>query len=176
MIELMCKLAGAFLILWASVCFGRDMNKSLDKRYKELMMLYTFLNHLKSEIEYMGEALPECFLKLGSKYEEPIGSWLFWLADELGKEQKDSFEEIWIRGLGYLDSKSCLEKEDIDLLTDMKDKLGGIDMEAQINAVDYVLVRIEEKRTLLNNELKDKKKAVFAVSAFVGTVILIILL
>lgn len=176
MIEILCKLIGSSFVLASSLHFAWYMNKTVESRYEQLQMLYNMLNGLKGEIMYMGETLPESFLNLSDKCGKPINKWLENMADELMKDRKYSFDKIWSESLEDLYTDSCLEREDIDLLLELKDKLGSSDIDTQVKAIEYVLLRIEEKRTLLKEELKDKKRAIMSIGFFAGAMILIILL
>ena len=176
MIYTLCKLIGAVFLLSSTFQIAIYMNKITENRYRQLQMLYSLLEQLKGNMLYMGDTLPECFADLADKYEEPFCSWMNGLVKEQLKDMKDTFGNIWLRGLDYLLINSDLERGDVEILSELKDKLGNADINTQVKAIEYTLLRIEEKRVVLKDELKDKKKAVISISFFAGAMILIMLL
>ena len=98
------------------------------------------------------------------------------LSERLEREEGSIFYNVWLEELEKLAKASCLQMEDIELLKELADKLGCADISAQLKAIDYVLLHIEESRTELEGELKDKKKVVASLSLFVGMLTLIMLL
>lgn len=171
-----CKAAGSFFILGAVGYFAYNLNRMMEKRNLELRKLYSILLQLKSEIQYMCNTLPECFRKLAEYEQEPFGSWLFTMAQKMEEKEKVTFSGIWREELIHLYEKSALEKEDIEPLKELSDKLGSMDITAQLKAVDYALLHIERNRSVLEEEMKQKKKVVVTLSLFFGFMTLILLL
>lgn len=171
-----CKLAGVFFVLCASGYFAVNVNQTLENRNTELRRLYSLLLQLKSEIQYMGNTLPECFEKLSLGAPAPFKNWMQKLADRLKEKTDMVFGEIWQEELTGLYEDSSLDLEDMELLRELADKLGSIDRTVQLKAIDYVLLQTERNRTALENELKQKKKVVMTLSLFCGFMTLILLL
>lgn len=169
-------MAGAFFLLSGAGYFAFNLNQIVENRNKELRRLYSILLQLKSEIQYMYNTLPESFEKIATNEKEPFQEWLQILAKKLQGKESATFLEIWKQELDYLYKKSCLEKEDIVLLFELSDKLGSADIAAQMKAIDYVLISLEKKRTILENEMVQKKKVIITLSLFLGFVMLILLI
>lgn len=171
-----CKMTGAVFVLGAAGYFAFNLNRMLERRNLELRKLYSILLQLKSEIQYMCNPLPECFKKLAKYENAPFGIWLLKMAEGMEKKEKSSFADIWREELEYLYEQSALEKEDIEPLRELSDKLGNMDVTAQLKAIDYALIHIERNRTVLEGEMKQQKKVVVTLSLFCGFMTLILLL
>lgn len=173
---LLCKIAGIVCVLGASGYLSVNLNRFLEMRRRELRRLYSILLQLKSEIQYMGNTLPECFKTLSEGANEPFEEWLFSLSDRMEAKDNSSFADIWTEELEHLYQKSALESEDLEPLRELSDKLGNVDTTSQIKAIDYALIHIERNRTVLEAEMSQKKKVVATLSLFGGFMTLILLL
>lgn len=175
-LELYCKIFGAILVLISAVSFSREFNGGLDRRLTQLRMLYSLFGSMKSEIGYMGSTLPECFERLSVRSEPPFNTWLMNMAEAMENERDKCFSNIWKEQLIYLKSNSCLSGDDIRILEEIGDKLGGPDVDVAQNAIDYLLLQLEEHRSVIQGEIKDTRKVVVSLSLFLGFMTLIILL
>lgn len=173
---ILLKLWGSLCVVGAAAYYGILLNKTFDDRNVELRHLYSIFLQLKSEMQYMNTPLPECFASIGEHAKEPIKGWLLGIASAMELQEETSFCNIWRESLETLYKNSALKKEDIHLLSELADKLGTADCEAQINAVDYTLIQLERNRTNLEQEMKEKKKVITTITMFVGLVTLIVLL
>lgn len=200
-VVLFCKFMGAVCVMGAMGYLSLNINQTMEMRSRELRKLYSILLQLKSEIQYMANTLPECFRNLSKGAKEPFKDWLIGLCGSMEKEdpmyllgkrcaaieeefadgdknEKESagFAEIWREQLEYLYQNSALEKEDLEPLYELADKLGTVDVTAQLKAIDYVLLHIEKNRVTLEGELGQKKKVVATLGMFWGFMTLILLL
>lgn len=173
---LICKLAGVVFVMAGTGYFAVSMNQTLERRNLELRKLYSILLQLKSEIQYMGNTLPESFQKLSHHAKEPFAGWLNKLTERMEQKEEASFQEIWKEELECLYECSAFEKEDIEPLQELSDKLGSMDVTAQLKAIDYALLHIERNRNVLEGELSQRKKVVVTLSLFCGFMTLILLL
>lgn len=176
MMGLTLKLAGMVFVVGSSLCYARECSNALELRMIQLRQLYSILIQLKSELKYMNSTLPECFHNLSCHIEEPFAKWMNQLALSMENERNKSFDVIWSEKLGCLYEDSVLEDKDIELLKELKDKLGTADADAGIKAIDYVLVRLEENRDFLKNEMRGKQKVTLSISLFAGFMVVILLM
>lgn len=160
----------------ASGYLSVSINRFLELRCRELRRLYSILLQLKSEIQYMGNTLPECFRSLSRGVGEPFEEWLCLLSDRMEAKENSCFKDIWTEELAHLYEKSALEVDDLEPLRELSDKLGNVDITAQIKAIDYTLIHIERNRTVLEEEMNQKKKVAATLSLFGGFMTLILLL
>lgn len=171
-----CKVVGSLCILGACGYVASSINGILSQRNRELRKLYGLLLQLKSEMQYMNDTLPDCFAKLAQQEEGALQEWMLALHDKLSNNPQNTLGEIWREELQHLYQCSALEKEDVEVLEDLADKLGTHDTQAQIKAIDYVLIHIEESRNVMSKEMEQKKKMVATLSLFCGFMALILLL
>lgn len=162
------------MIMGAVYYFAFSYNQTMEQRNKELKKLYGILLQLKSEMEYMCNPLPECFEKLAKNAEEPFKKWLQKMVKRMEENKEERFRDIWLEELLQLQKSSFLDKDDIESLLELSDKLGNADSSSQLKAIDYALLHIEGNRTLLEGEMKEKKKVVVTMSLFVGFMTLIL--
>lgn len=160
----------------ASGYLSASINRFLELRRRELRRLYSILLQLKSEIQYMGNTLPECFRSLSGGVGEPFGEWLCSLSDRMEAKENSCFTDIWTEELAHLYEKSALEADDLEPLRELADKLGNVDTTVQIKAIDYALIHIERNRIVLEEEMNQKKKVAATLSLFGGFMTLILLL
>ena len=158
---ILCKMLGAIFVMGAAGYFAVTLNHAMDTRKQELRKLYSILLQLKSEIQYMYNPLPESFDKIGKGTNPPFSRWLTDLSIQLNQKDTVSFCEVWNKGLEQLYKLSTLEKDDIQPLYDLADKLGTGDVTAQMKAIDYALLHIEGNRVTLEGEISQKKKIIY---------------
>lgn len=174
--ELLCKIAGSVFVITGSGYLAMSMNHTMEQRAIDLRRLYSILLQLKSEMQYMGNTLPECFLRLKEGCCEPFCAWLDKLVVRLEEEDGNIFRTVWLESLDSLYSESVFEEKDVEPLRELADKLGNEDITAQLKAIDYVLIHIEQNRKELEGEIKERKKVVTSLSIFAGMLVLILLL
>lgn len=171
-----CKLLGSCFVVVAAFDFAKNYNAALEQRKKELRKLYSLLLQLKSELQYMSNTLPESFEKLAKVSPTPFGEWLNELTKLLETREDIIFSEAWLSKLDMLYQNSCLEKEDIEPLKELADKLGSYDLSAQLKAIDYTVLHIERNRNTLEEQIEQKKKVILTLSLFCGFMTLIFLI
>ncbi len=170
-----CKLAGIVFVMGAAGYLSLSMGQNLDRRKCELRGLYSIFIQLKSQIQYMGDTLPECFETLSKGAKGILADWLVGLAERLNLKQDMVFSEIWSEELNRLYQISALVKEDVEPLRELGDKLGSADVDAQIKAIDYALLHMEKNRQTLEETMEQKKKVIVTLSLFGGFMTLLIL-
>ncbi len=172
--EVVFKMTGALFVLGSSGYFAYALNGKIDQRKAELRRLYSILLQLKSEIQYMGNPLPLSFEKMAEQEKYPFSEWFGQMADRLQEKEKIQFADLWEEEILHLYEISALKSEDLDPLLPLKDKLGTLDVTAQMKALDYVLLQLERNRHNLEEEIKQKKKMVMSISVFIGFMTLIL--
>ncbi|MBE5925154.1 MAG: hypothetical protein E7271_11980 [Lachnospiraceae bacterium] len=173
--EIVVKVIGAVLILAASLYLAYEINRGLTKELEQMKSLYNIMLKLKSELYYLNDTLPECFLHLSKMTDFPFDKWFYEMYESMSKEPEETFGDIWDRCTRSLIDNSLLTIADIEGLFELKDKLGCMDREVQEKAIDYFLIQVEEKRKQLYLEHSQKKKVIITLCAFVGLMTLIVL-
>ena len=139
----MLKLLGMFCILSGSTGLGIRFAKELDLRIQELSELQKLMILLKGEIRYMHQPLPEAFLQLSVSAASPLGDFFRHTAEALQRRQGRTAGKIWkenmdqdLKGLHI----SLREREELEKLGSM---LGYLDVEMQMNTLDYYLEQLK---------------------------------
>lgn len=166
--EIIFKMMGSVLVLGSSGYLAYSLNVRLDQRETELRRLYSILLQLKSEIQYMSNPLPVCFEKMSIQEKAPFSDWFFNMAKRLQDKDRMMFADVWIEETEQLYERSALKREDMEPLFALKDKLGTLDTAVQSKALDYVALQIEHNCRNLEKEIKQKKKMIVSISAFIG--------
>lgn len=172
---LICKLAGIIFVMGAAGYLSLSMGQNLDRRKCELRGLYSIFIQLKSQIQYMGDTLPECFEILSKGSKGALSDWLMGLTERLNTKQDMGFSKIWQEELDRLYQISALAPEDVEPLRELGDKLGAADAAAQLKAIDYALLHMERNRQALEETMEQKKKVIVTLSLFGGFMTLLIL-
>lgn len=172
---LLLKLAGGGCVLVAAFGIANSLNTTLEQRKKQLRLLYGLLLQLKSEIQYMGNTLPESFRNLSKGTSNPFSDWLTELAKRLEDNQEIIFETAWKDSLIKLQEQSCLLLEDVEPVLELSKRLGSADSNATLKAIDYALIHIERNRIDLEKEMEQRKKVISTLSMFAGFLVLILL-
>ena len=168
------KFAGAICVLLASIYLGYSINQTMDERNTQLRKLYSLLLQLKSEMNYRGTTLPEWFHMMEQENLK-FKAWFAYLSEGL-EQQEGNFDEVWRESLKVLYDTTALKKEDIDLISELSDKLTNADLEGLTKNIDYVLLQIERNRLSLETDIKQKKKVVTTLALFVGIMTVIVLI
>jgi len=138
----MLKGAGIVMILLGSTGLGLTMAGELEKRIVELQQLQQLMMLLRSEIRYMHQPLPEAFLHLSGGAPQPFGNFFVQTAKDLQKRDGQTAGQIWTRNLQVFLSGLHLNRKDIQDLQDLGNMLGCLDVEMQLNALDYYLEQL----------------------------------
>lgn len=154
----MFKLLGILCIVSGSSGLGFLYARELELRLMELRQLQQMLLQLRGEIRYMHQPLPDAFWHLSEKAPALFVDFLTKMAQELQKRNGQSAEEIWKKNL-----KECLqglhidgqEQKDLEKLGSM---LGYLDVDMQLNALDYYLEQLKESSLRVAEVSKTQKR------------------
>lgn len=110
------KLSGAILIITAAYLYGNNVSAAFRQRVRCLEELLMSLEMLQSEIGHGLTPLPEAFLNLGKRMNDPAGSLFLETAQYMKLNRGLSARECWMKAL----KKNFLEmeymKKDLHLL------------------------------------------------------------
>lgn len=138
----MLKGVGILLILSGSTGLGLTMAGELEKRIQELRILQQLMMVLRGEIRYMHQPLPEAFLRLGGSSPEPFGRFFLQTARDLQQRNGQTARQIWADNLGKCLSGLHISRQEGQELLELGNMLGYLDVEMQLNALDYYLERL----------------------------------
>lgn len=138
----MLKGIGIVLILLGTSGLGMTMAGELDKRIEELQTLQKLMMILKGEIRYMHQPLPEAFLRLGRSSPEPFGGFFVQTAQSLQARNGQTARQIWTDNLKIYLSELHISRQEQKELSELGSMLGYLDVEMQLNALDYYLEQL----------------------------------
>ncbi len=170
----MLKALGILCILAGSTGIGFLYAQELELRMAELQQIQQLLLLLRGEIRYMHQPLPEAFWHLSGKAPVPFADFLTKTAKELQERNGQTAEEIWKRNL-----KSCLpalhidrqEQKDLEKLGSM---LGYLDVDMQVNALDYYLEQLKQSSLRAQEMSKSHKKLYQYMGILVGAALTVL--
>ena len=123
----MLKIAGCFLVIYASFMIGHAVGQYHGRMVRELEEILLFIRIIKGQIAYAGTELPELMADSADRLNGTVKIWVSDMASQLENTGDRSFFDIWDRSMVILRDLSALKS---DMLDDV-DRLGRIlgDME-----------------------------------------------
>lgn len=154
----MLKLLGILCILAGCTGLGWLYARELELRMIELQQLQQLLLLFRGEIRYMHQPLPETFWHLSHKAPALFVDFLTKTAQELQERGGQTAEEIWRRNL-----KDCLptlhiQKQEQRELEKLGGMLGYLDVEMQVNTLDYYLEQFERSSLQAAQTARNQKR------------------
>lgn len=120
-----------------------SMAEDLRKRTQELQTLRQIMLILKSEIRYMHQPLPEAFLNLSRSAPAPFAEFFRGTAEDLQQRKGQTARQIWGMNLKKCLSALHLGRQESEELLELGNMLGYLDVEMQLNALDYYLEQLK---------------------------------
>lgn len=171
----MLKMLGIFCILSGSTGFGLACARELEQRIAELLQLQQMMLLLRGEIRYMHQPLPEVFLHLSGNASAPFREFFLRTAQDLQRRNGQTAEEIWRRNLKKYFSGLHISRQEQKELEKLGSMLGYLDVEMQINVLDYYLeqLKISVKQA---REASGKRRKLYQYMGVLGGAALVILI
>lgn len=138
------------MLKWIGICcmiagctgMGMSCARDLELRIAELTQLRQLVMLLKGELRYMRQPLPEALHRLGEKASPPFAGFLADTAKEMEERRGESAEAIWRKHLQICSVGLHLTRQEIKELERLGNVLGYLDVEMQVNALDYYLEQL----------------------------------
>ena len=106
----------------------------------------------------MHQPLPEAFAGLAEKASEPFGTFFAGTAEELELRRGSTAEEVWRRNLQKDLNDLHLSAGELEAFADLGSMLGYLDVDMQLNALDYYLEQLKESSLRATEVSKTQKK------------------
>lgn len=170
------KLLGVFFIMFSSILCGIKKANSYKEHYEELLYLKRVFIMIRGEIRYNIGTLSEVFFSVGKKLKDVYRESFLELSDRLlggsGTVFRDEWENVVISGL-----KECkLWEKDLEMLREVGENMGYLDMEMQLGFIDLYLEKLEEEIINGRAELKTNMKLYKVLGVMGGMLISILIL
>lgn len=171
----MIRLVGIICILAGSTGLGISYAQELDLRIQELETLRQLILRLRGEIWYMHCPLPEAFLHLAENAPPPFSAFFRGVSEGLQRRDGESVEEIWCRN--QKEKLGCLHlgRQERQELKSLGSMLGYLDVETQVNGLDYYLEQLKVSEQCAREEASGRRRLYryMGILAGIGMVILI---
>lgn len=172
----MLKYLGILCILTGSTGIGFRMAKELELRIAELQQLQQLMICLRGEIRYMHQALPDAFLHLSASAVKPFSNFFLQVAQDLQRRNGFSAKRIWQKHLAVCMEELHLNTQEIEQLEKLGTMLGYLDVEMQINALDYYLEQLKQSLQFAMEASKSKKKLYRYMGVLSGAALIILII
>ncbi|MCL2753006.1 MAG: stage III sporulation protein AB [Defluviitaleaceae bacterium] len=167
------QIAGGVIIITATTLLGLHFGSMGAKRTKDLMEMKKSLIMLKSQIDFAVYTMPQAFLHIANKTEQPISDFYAGLANKL--ENGISVEVAWQESVDDF-YKSHLHKEDTQNIAMLGTTLGAMDAGVQISSIDMLITTIDDTLAKLNTQNPKDAKMYRGLGIISGLLITIVLL
>ena len=160
-----------FVILGVSSYIGILLSKKYVNREKELKELKNALSILGTQIKFTHEPLPEIFKKLSEIHKNNIGK----ICENTYKNM-----EVYTAGeawkIAVENSSLNLNKEDKEIVKNLGNLLGQVDVEGQLKEINLVQELLDGQIKKAEQERKKNERLYRTLGATIGLTIVIILI
>lgn len=140
----MLKGIGILCILFGSTGLGFVMAGEMEMRVGELQELRQQMMLLRGEIRYMHQPLPEAFSHLARGAPQPFRDFFQETAEDIHQRNGQTAEQIWKKNRKLHLSGLHLSRQEQKEFEELGNMLGYLDVEMQLNALDYYLERLRQ--------------------------------
>lgn len=169
------KIFGIVIICTASAALGFAQGEHYRKHYQELIYLKKIMLLIRGEIRYNCGVLSEVFANVAGRVKEPYREIFEGLSGELDSGNGKVFSEIWDNTVIMQLDRTLLWKDDIEELKELGDGMGYLDMEMQLNCIDFYTDKLADRIQLTGERLKGNEK-LFKVLGIMGGILITVLL
>lgn len=165
------KIIILLLILLSSGYIGILISKKYINRVKSLKEMKTALNIFNTKIKFTYEPIPQIFKEISHKVESSVGK-IFLTASN--KMENLSAGEAWQEALN--EGNISFTKEDIEVLKNLSNMLGKVDIEGQISEIELVDSFLNKQIELAEEEKTKYVKMYKTLGIVAGVAVVIILI
>ena len=165
------KLITLLFILISCIYIGVLISRKYLNRVKNLKEIKIALSMLETKIKFTYEPLPEVFEYISKRVDVSIGK-IFKIASI--KMNNMSASDAWISSIN--ESKTNLNKEDLETLKGFANLLGKVDIEGQVNEIKLMENFIDKQLGLAEEEKIKYEKMYKSLGITIGLAIVILLI
>lgn len=159
------------LVLSASTYIGILISKKYLNRVTDLKEMKNALNIFTTKIKFTYEPIPQIFKEISEKVKPNIAN-LFLIASN--KMENINAGEAWLQALE--EANTSMVKEDIEILKNLSNLLGKVDIEGQVNEIELVETFLTPQIESAEEEKKKYVKMYKTLGVTVGLAVVIILI
>ncbi len=159
------------LILSSTTYIGILISKKYLNRVKDLKEMKNALNMFSTKIKFTYEPIPQTFKEISQKTKPNISNIFKNVCEKMntgnvGKAWEEALEE----------SNTNMTKEDIEVLKNLSNLLGKVDIEGQVNEVELVENFLDTQIELAEEEKQKYVKMYKTLGVTIGLAVVIILI
>lgn len=161
------------ILLLSSSYIGILVSKKYQNRVIELKEIKTYLSIFIAKVKLTYEPIPQIFEELGRKQTKNSSN-ITQLFKVASKEMKElPAGKAWLKALEKVNTN--LKKEDIEVLRNLSNLLGKVDIEGQVNEIELVDNFLNTQIKKAEEESKKSEKMYKVLGITVGLAIVIVL-
>lgn len=169
------KMLGIIIICTCSAALGFKQGEACVSHYRELVYLKRIMLLIRGEIRYNCGVLSEVFSNVAGRIKEPYSGLFISLGESLDSGSGRLFADIWNEEVLEKLSGTALHTEDIEGLRELGEAMGYLDMEMQLNSIDFYTDRLNERIESTKESLKGNVR-LFKVLGIMGGALIAVLL
>lgn len=167
----MIKYLTLIIILMSTTYIGILISKKYLNRVKDLKEMKNALNIFSTKIKFTYEPIPQIFREISKKVKPNIAN-IFEKSSE--KMENENAGEAWRETLE--ESNTSMIKEDIEVLKNLSNLLGKVDIEGQVNEVELVENFLDTQIELAEEEKQKYARMYKTLGVTIGLAVVIILI
>lgn len=170
----MVKIAGVLLVLAGTSGYGRYLCLGLERYEKQLFTVRNIFGMM--QCERAGRKLPyaQILKYTAKKAEEPFGTLLTEIAQEMEKNREDDVGALWKWGMEKHRKELLLQEEERELMVMFAQNFASDDEGGKLSQICFS--RLDERIMRMAEEKKEKQKLYRMVSMLGGIFLVILLL
>lgn len=159
------------IILASTTYIGVLISKKYLNRVKDLREMKNALNMFSTKIKFTYEPIPQIFKEISEKIKPNIANIFKNVCEKINEKTAG---RAWEEALE--ESNTNMTKEDIEILKNLSNLLGKVDIEGQVNEVELVESFLDTQIELAEEEKKKYVKMYKTLGVTIGLAVVIILI
>lgn len=138
------KIIGSSCFMVTASMIGILKAKQLDVRVKRLMEMKRMMIFLQGELRFHRATLSEAFTGVSKRLEEPFGTMLKKIAEQMDQQNAPEFSAVWQEVTKPVILQDGFSKSDEALFEILQTGLGYLDLNMQTETIRLAILRTEE--------------------------------
>lgn len=172
----MLRIAGSVLVIGATTLLGIKRASELRDGCSQMEYIRNLFYQIQSEIRYARSPLGEIFSYVGKYAKEPYRTWLLELGEKMEKKDGGTFYDLWRAGIWEHLGVSALSQTELKRLEELGGRLGLMDIDMQVKAVELYLSGISTAIEEIREGMKTRIRLCHCLGIMSGMLIVILLL
>ena len=152
------RIISLILIMGATTGAGFVYGESMRKRVNQLKEMEIILYNLKNQIEFTNTSLPEAMDSASENAKGPVKEIFKEISRMLFNFFLEDVFQAFNISIASNKDKTCLTKEDINILVDFSKSIGNMDIAGQRSIFNLTLENIKKQINEAENTLKKNVK------------------